>query len=189
MKRKYLFLVFLICFVLCSEMLFASSIGQSTITFGAEFCRQDILYSEHYFNKSTIGPGIKADYYYRLDERFSLGAELFAGYFNYKDFHTYYDLRVVGEMRIHIADIENTSGGSTNFSATLGVGPGIAIRDDSKAGAYGLVKGMLSAAYEFPNGMAAGIDLEGSATFQSDESTVTMLAASLGFTIPIGGEK
>ena len=189
MKRLVLLLSLLVCCLLGTGVLFALSAGQSSITLGAEFCKQDILYTEHYVNRSTIGPGVKAEYYYRSDGRFSFGAELFAGYFNYKDFHTFWDLRAVGELQVHIAEFKNSKGGSTNLSVTVGAGPGIAIRDDAKAGTYGLVKAMFSAAYEFPNGMAAGIDLEGSATFQSNESSVTMLSASLSYTIPIGGKK
>lgn len=186
--RKVVYIATLI-FLLTSAVVFASPAKQSRIAFGADFGSQTIVYNRHYFNRSSIGPGLRVEYSYKLDDFIALGAAFTGGYYNYKDFHSYWDLRFVPEIKMYIMDRKDSENGAFFLSASIGVGPGFALREDKEWGIYGLTKAMISAGYEFKNGLGIGVDLDGSITYQNDQSIVTMINAALVVSIPLGGKK
>ncbi len=141
--RRKVVLLLLVCFVIGGGILFASEVGQSSAAFSAGFCNQNILYNENSTVYSAMGPGIRADYFYRFDDRFSFGVDVFAGYFKYQDFHSFFDLRGFLDMRIHLLDKETSNGGSFNISTTFGGGAAVSIREDTKAGSFGVMKALL----------------------------------------------
>lgn len=171
-------------------MLFAGVSGQHRINVGADIGWQHINYNHHYIDKAALGPGLKVEYNYRFDDFISFGAALTGGYYNYKDFHTYWDIRIIPEFRMHILGRKGDSvDGAFFLSAAIGMGPGLALREDKQWGVYGLLNGTISAGYEFRGGLAIGVDLESSVTFQNDESVVSMFDAVLVVSIPLGGKK
>lgn len=183
-------ILFVIIILFCCGILFAAVTGQSRIAIGADVGRQRIDYNKHYIDKATIGPGLKVEYTYRYDDFISFGTALTAGYYKYEDFHTYWDIRLIPEFKMHFLGRKGDfAAGAFYLSASIGIGPGLALREDKQWGVYGLFNGMISAGYEFKGGLAIGVDIESSVTFQNDESIISMIDAALVVSIPLGGKK
>lgn len=183
-KVSALLIVILIC-----ASLFAHATNKSNLTVSPGIAIQHIQYNDHYLDRSTVGPVLIADYYYDYDEYTALGGEITSGYFNYKDFHSYFDTRLVAQFKFRMFRINLGGEKNLSFYYSAGVGVGIGVRDDKDWGVYGVVKGGLSLEFAAPSGWGGTLGVNALISFQGDQSAVAQYCLSLGVIIPLGGKR
>lgn len=150
------------------------------------FTFQKIVYEDNTPDTrcSDCSAGFMISSYKNESSDYAFGFETSLESFNFEDFHSYYDLKLSGNIRKRVLNTENSR---MNCYLVLGAGSDIVIRDDRAFGCYLLVKTAFEARYSMNDNFDFVFGFCTATTFQKG-SKVLHLNNYIGASCPVRGK-